>query len=670
MANINLDNIIRNSRTAKEAYDNAVMQSGTLTDTQKTSLAQRILNSSKYKGNYSGGGGSSFTGGGSGGSGGSGGGGGGGSASAGEGGNFFEKGANLISNGVKTVFGLANGAVKIAGLATSEILESQMGKSEDSSLLEVARAIGDKGLMAGAAIPEALMKATLSQLKDESVLLSEVNTKTGISGQLSEGLRDSMIAASVEAKRYGFSLSEIGDFYVDLTQQSGKFALINKTTIVEASKTAAALGMSLTEMSGAISDYEKVGIGAKETTKAIGDAAVRSISLGLNARKVSDTMKDSIGKLNEFGFKNGVAGLERMVQKSIEFKVSMENVSTIAEKVLNPEGAIDLAANLQVLGGAIGDFGDPIKMMYDATNNVEGLQDSLIGAAKGLASYNQQQGKFEITGINLRRAREMAGALGISMGDLTKTAIAAQERMAASTALMSTGLKMEDKDKEFLTNLSRMQDGEMKIVVPESLQDQLGKQSEITLSKLTEDQRKVLIANKEAFEKMSPEKMAQAQLTEAQKMSRDIEVMAAWAKVQAASFVRGAGKAAVGKEVSDLKDVLAKTAGDMKVDRNAAETAGANVVGAVKNLKWSDLQSYKDTGASIKSNLGMAFNPGQSTTVTQQQQPQEIKQTVHFTSDVPAGYLSELAKKDAAFGFEFKNTKGYDVLSIANKKGK
>jgi hypothetical protein len=590
-------------------------------------------------------------------------------ASKGEGG-IVEKGLTVLSDGVKSVFGVANSAVKIAGLATSQILESQMGKPEDSSLLEVARAIGDKGLMAGAAIPEALMKATLEQLKDESLLLSEVNTKTGISGQLSEGLRDSMISASVEAKKYGFALSEIGDFYIGLTEQSGKFSLINKTTILEASKTAAALGMNLTEMASSIGEYEKVGIGAKETTKAIGDAAVRSISLGLNARKISDGMKESIGKLNEFGFKNGVAGLERMVQKSVEFKVSMENVATIAEKVLNPEGAIDLAANLQVLGGAIGDFGDPIKMMYDATNNVEGLQDSLIGAAKGLASYNQQQGKFEITGINLRRAREMAGALGISMGDLTKTAIAAQERMAASTALMSTGLKMEDKDKEFLTNLSRMQDGEMKIVVPESLQDQLGKQSEITLSKLTEDQRKVLIANKEAFEKLSPEKMAEKQLTEAQKMSRDIEVMAAWAKVQAASFVRGAGKAAVGKEVQDLKDTLAKVSGDMKVDRQAAEKAGANVVGAVKDLKWTDLQSWKNTANAVSTNTQKAFSTGQPTSTQQQLTPQEIKQTVHFTSDVPAGYLSELAKKDAAFGFEFKNTKGYDVLSIANKKGK
>ena len=663
--NIDLDKIIRSSNTPIDAMNQVdMLTNGKLTKDERMNVAQRISNSSKFKGG--GGGSTSFTGGGS-----SSGSGSDGAGAGNSGGGILEKGFNIISDGVKTVLGVANSAVKLAGKATAMTIDSQLGKEGDNTALDIAKAVGQKGVMAAASIPGALMDATLEQLKEESKLLSEVNTKTGISGQLSEGLRDSMISASVEAKKYGFSLSEIGNFYVDLTQQSGKFSLINKTTIVEASKTAAALGMSLTEMASSIGEYERVGIGAKETTKAIGDAAVRSVSLGLNARKVADTMRDSVGKLNEFGFKNGIQGLEKMVQKSVEFKISMENVSTIAEKVLNPEGAIDMAANLQVLGGAIGDFGDPIKMMYDATNNVEGLQDSLIGAAKGLATYNQEQKRFEITGINLRRAREMANTLGISMGDLTKTAVAAQERMAASTALMSTGLQMEDKDKEFLTNLSRMQDGEMKIVVPESLQDQLGKQSEITLSKLTEDQRKVLIANKEAFEKMSPQEMAEKQLTETQLMARDIEVMAAWAKVQAASFIKGSGKSIVGEEMEALKKTLKEASGDMKVDRKAAETAGAKVVDTVKGMTWNNLKGIQDGAAKIPSYIGEAFNPSQQKSATQQQQqPQEIKQTVHFTSDVPAGYLSELAKKDAAFGFEFKNTKGYDVLSVANKKGK
>jgi hypothetical protein len=583
---------------------------------------------------------------------------------------LLEKTLNVVGNGVKTVFGLADGVIKLAGKATAMTLESQLGKDGgDNTALDIVKAIGDKGVASFIQAPGAMLDAVLGQLKEESVLLSEINTKTGISGKLSEGLRDSMISASAEGKQFGFTLSQIGDFYTTLSEQSGKFSLINANTIKEAQPVAAALNMSLSELATSLGDYEKVGLGAKETTKAIGDAAVRSISLGLNARKVADGMKESVGKLNEYGFKNGVAGLERMVQKSVEFKLSMDSVATIADKVLNPEGAVDLAANLQVLGGAIGDFGDPIKMMYDATNNMEGLQDSLIGAAKGLATYNKEQGRFEITGINLRRGKEMASALGMTMEQLGKTAVAAQERVAASTALMSTGLKIDDKEKEFLTNLSRMQDGEMKIVVPESLQDKLGKQSEITLSKLTEDQKKVLLANKDAFEKMNPEKMAMAQLTTTQETLRQTEVIASWAKIQAASFMKGMGKEVLPKELEIIKKDIARVAGNLTPDRKGAESAGSDAMKAIQKASILDFQSIKNALNVTSNSLGKTFNTNQQPSV-QQASTQTIQQNINITSDVNSDYFNQVIKKDAAFGFEFRNTKGYDVLTPAKRKGK
>lgn len=563
--------------------------------------------------------------------------------------NILEK----IGGGISAIGNAVNFVVKGVGKGTAMTLESQMGKEGDNTAIDIAKTVGQKGFMALLEAPGAMLDAVLDQLKQESQLLSEVNTKTGISGELSEGLRDSMVNASKDARKFGFELSQIGDFYTSLSEQSGKFALINKTTIVEASKTAAALGMSLTEMAGAIGDYEKVGLGAKETTKAIGDAAVRSISLGLNARKVADGMKESVGKLNEFGFRNGIIGLERMVQKSIEFRVSMENVSTIAEKVLNPDGAVELAANLQVLGGAIGDFGDPIKMMYDATNNVEGLQDSLIGAAKGLATYNQQQGRFEITGINLRRAREMANALGISMGDLTKTAVAAQERVAASTALMSRGLKIEDKEKEFLTNLSRMEGGEMKIVVPESIAQKLGVPTELALDKLDQKTADALIKNQKEFEKMNPEKMAMSQLTATQQMARDIEVMASWAKIQAANFLRGAAEKGLKGEVEIIKNSIARTSKGLTANAQGAQEAGASTVDAIKNISFFDWETWKKAANTAKDGLmnkTFGTNPLATT-----QQPQEVKHTVNIISNPQADVFAEGARKNAAVGFSLRD---------------
>ena len=150
----------------------------------------------------------------------------------------------------------------------------------------------------------------------------------------------------------------------------------------------------------------------------------------------------NIGLLNKLSFKNGVRGLAQMARQSEKFKLSMEATAVFAEKVMRPEGAIDAAANLQVLGGAIGDFNDPLKLMYMATNNVEGLQKSLIEAASSLATFNSEQGRFEITGVNLRRAKEMAAQLGVQYEELAKGAIAAQERTVVSSQLLAKGLNV------------------------------------------------------------------------------------------------------------------------------------------------------------------------------------------------------------------------------------
>jgi hypothetical protein len=153
-----------------------------------------------------------------------------------------------------------------------------------------------------------------------------------------------------------------------------------------------------------------------------------------------------------------------------------------------------------------------------ATNNVEGLQDALHGAAAGLATYNQEQGKFEIVGANLRRAQEMAKTLGVDYREFAKGAIAANERIVAGEILAAKGLNIDDKDKEFLTNMSQMKGGEMQITIPQSLMDKFGNdfndKSEVKLSELNSNQLKILHDNREALEKMNPQDLARAQFTE------------------------------------------------------------------------------------------------------------------------------------------------------------
>lgn len=357
----------------------------------------------------------------------------------------------------------------------------------------------------------------LKQLARESQFHTDINEKMGITGELSRAYRDSMLETEPAARRLGFDLQSITNMMTELSEKSMRFNLISQDTMTKSFETARAFGLNLTQLADAMSEYESVGVGAADALIKINTAARSSLSLGLNSRKTTEELTKSLGKLNEYGFANGVQGLNRMVQKSAEFRMNMQNVFTIADKVMNPDSAIELTANLQVLGGAIGDFNDPLKLMYMATNNVEGLQDALINAAGGLATYNKEQGRFEVTGVNLRRAKEMANQLGMTVGELNKTAIASQERLLANTELLSRGFRIESKDKEFITNMAQMKDGKMSIVIPPTLVGKLGKeignQSEIAIDRLTQDQIDALEKYRTEIEDANPADLARAQFT-------------------------------------------------------------------------------------------------------------------------------------------------------------
>lgn len=412
------------------------------------------------------------------------------------------------------------------------------------------------------------------QLQQEAQLRTDINEKVGLQGELSRGLREEIMSAYPATLRMGYGMEQLTLMMTNMMSESGRFNLISKETIDTAAKTARAFVGNLSEMGMLFSQFEKVGLGASDAMKTIERAGVGALSLGLNSKKTTELLRNDLGKINEYGFKNGIDGLAKMVQKSVEFRMSMDSVYKLADRVFSPESALELSANLQVLGGAIGDFNDPLKLMYMATNNVEGLQDALIGAAGTLASYNTEQGRFEITGINLRRAKAMATELGISYDELAKGAIAAAERSSAASDLMMSGLIMNDDQREFITNLSQMKGGKMVIEIPKTLMDEFQGASEVALADLTETQKSTLLANKTAFEKMSSEDVARGQLSVTENIQRDVAFMAATARGQFTRIFKETGRSAglTGEDlqlfVKDTSDKVAKGMVDTTSDFN------------------------------------------------------------------------------------------------------
>jgi DNA-binding TFAR19-related protein (PDSD5 family) len=423
-----------------------------------------------------------------------------------------------------TIAGVLNSSIA----AFSSVQTSQFSQDEIVGIGNLLDVIQKNGLSVKTIFGAigAVGDQILNQLARESQLRTDINESIGIAGDLSKNLRDDIVDSTAAGIRFGYGMNNVRDMIKKIMEESGRFNLISQKTIESTFATSRAFIGDLRDMGEAISQFEKIGVGASSATVAIEKAGKGSLELGLSGKKTTQDLRTNIEKLNEFGFKNGIQGLAEMSRKATEFRINMGEAFKIAENVMDPDKAIELTANLQVLGGAIGDFNDPLKLMYMATNNVEGLQDALIEAASSLAVYNSEQGRFEITGINLRRAREMAKTLGVDYKELTRTAIASQERLAASTALMGKGFNMKPEDQEFLTNLSRMDGGKMIIDVPESLQKKLGitEQSK-AIEDLSQVQIDTLLQNREQFVKMSVEDIARDQLDNVENIRRDVAAL-------------------------------------------------------------------------------------------------------------------------------------------------
>jgi len=410
-------------------------------------------------------------------------------------------------------------------------------------------------------------------VKEQSYLLTFVNKELGLAGELSQKFRESVTRAQPDLRRMGIPFKEMTDSVGKLIEDTGRFALVGTDMLVRAGEIAGAYGMKMSEVIGAYDDFEKVGIGAAQAQESIADAGKRSLEVGIQSRQTIQGMVENVGKLNEFGFQQGVEGLEKMVRRSTEIRMSLSETFKVADKVFSPEGALELSAELGVLGAAFGDFNDPLRLMYMATNEVEGLQGALEGVAGNLATYNMETGGFEVTGANLRQAREIASKLGIDMKELTQSAIALQERQQAALAL--EGLNIKPENKEFLTNLARMKDGEMSIDLQAAgLEDEFGVKT-MKLSDMNKDVADKILAFQDEFKDKSEKDLIREQVTLVENISRDVNYLAMLARLQ----IAGVGDQAInalssktakgmGVDLSKLlkteTDELVKLVGDQK----------------------------------------------------------------------------------------------------------
>jgi len=108
-----------------------------------------------------------------------------------------------------------------------------------------------------------------------------------------------------------------------------------------------------------------------------------------------------------------------------------------------------------------------------------------------LATYNAEQGRFEVSGANLRRAKAMADALGMSMGELTNMAVKGAAKFEAMSEL-NMFPSLTDDQREFVSNIATIKDGKVGFDIPKNMVEKMGlsnvKDGFVSLSDLSDQQ--------------------------------------------------------------------------------------------------------------------------------------------------------------------------------------
>jgi hypothetical protein len=398
--------------------------------------------------------------------------------------------------------------------STGKLILENISKSASLNPLTIIKGVLDSALQGG----EALI-ADLAELDRE--LVERVRGAGGYVGLAATDMMRSVRVAMIAAQEAGASTDETLDAVKSLMENSERMSIYSEKTISDGMVASLAFTKNSKTILENAENFRNVGLGLDDASKSITDIGLNSVKLGLNAKATSDTLILNLGKLNQFGFQNGIKGLSRMVQEAQALKINVESTFKVAESLYDPEAAINLAANLQVVGGAFGDLADPIKLMYDATNNVESLQTSIIGAARSLATYNAEQGRFEVTGVNLRRAKAMGDALGMTMSEMTNMAVKGAAKFEAMSQLdMFPSLDQEQK--EFVSNLATMKDGKVGFDIPKSMVERLGldnvKDGFVGLSDLSDKQIVQLQAMQKSAADEKPIDIARNQFNETTKI--------------------------------------------------------------------------------------------------------------------------------------------------------
>ena len=279
------------------------------------------------------------------------------------------------------------------------------------------------------------------------------STSMGLLGTRSDMFRKNLQLAAGQTTIFGADIKELAEIQGTFSDELGRASLLSSEALVSIAKIGRGTGIGAEGAAKMAADFENQGISAERTAKFIEQVVDDTSRMGINSSKVVKNIQQNVKLLNKYNFKDGAKGLAKMAERAAKLGIDMNITSSMAEKLFDLEGAVDMSAQLQVLGGEWSKLADPFKLMYMARNDMDGLEESVINATTASATFNEKNGEFEIGAMEMQRLRKVAEAANL---DFEKLADTAKKTAQAVGKRNQIRYNFDPETKEFIENTSTL----------------------------------------------------------------------------------------------------------------------------------------------------------------------------------------------------------------------
>jgi len=432
-------------------------------------------------------------------------------------------------------------------------------------------------------------------LEQINALASQLNTQFGQTRERIGEIEGTLRTVEPYFNSLGATANDAAKIISEVSLNSRKNVIASSDSLKELLETSKVLGQSPEEFIGPLTD---VGIQFGQVQENLEGSVNYVRSIGMNTQQIMKDVVNNSEMMNRYNFEGGVMGLTKMAAQSAMLRVNMSATAGLAEKVFDPEGAIEVASAMQRLGISMGTLSDPFALMDASINDPAGLQKSIADVASRFTVFDEKSKSFKIDPGGIRQLREIAKETGVSYENLTKMGLAAANSGEIMKQLSFAGSLSED-DKMYVASLAEMGDGGEYTI---KVKNEEGKEETKKLSELSEAQLKATIeASKSAPKSM--EDIARAQLSAGEIAANNLAAIRQ-------NMVGGIADTRGIREIPELTRGLTETVANALretlpqkdqvtgVTNDIAEKFGKNLVDVLQGKK-----SFEDVGKEIVSGL-------------------------------------------------------------------